>query len=96
VRSRSAPVRRFRAIAIAEGVSFLLLLGIAMPLKYAAGMPMAVRWAGWTHGLLFMAYVAAAAVVFSNEDWPMSRVPLVFLAGILPFGTFVLERRWLR
>jgi integral membrane protein len=92
----STTVRRFRTIALAEGLSFLVLLGIAMPLKYLAGMPEAVRWAGWTHGLLFMAYVAMAAQVFSQEDWPLSRAPGVFLAAVVPFGTFVLDRKWLR
>jgi integral membrane protein len=93
---RSPAVRSFRVIALAEGVSFLVLLGIAMPLKYAAGMPLAVQCAGWTHGLLFMAYVVAAALAFSREDWPLSRAPGVFLAAVVPFGTFVLERKWLR
>jgi integral membrane protein len=93
---RSHTIRRFRTIALAEGVSFLVLLGIAMPLKYAAGMPDAVKWVGWTHGLLFISYALMAALVFSRERWPLSRAPGVLLAALLPFGTFVLERKWLR
>jgi integral membrane protein len=94
--TRSPTIRRFRTIALAEGVSFLVLLGIAMPLKYAAGMPLAVRWVGLTHGLLFIAYAASAVLLFSRERWPLSRAPGVLLAALLPFGTFVLERKWLR
>lgn len=94
--ARPPLLRIFHAIAIAEGVSFLLLLGIAMPLKYMAGMPAAVHWVGSIHGFLFVAYVAAAAAVFALLKWPLDRIPGVFLAAVLPFGTFVLERKWLR
>ena len=51
-----SPIGRLRAVGLAEGVSFLLLLGVAMPLKYAAGYPQAVRIVGWVHGLFFMGY----------------------------------------
>ena len=47
---------RLRAVGMVEAVSFLLLLGVAMPLKYFAGMPLAVKIAGWIHGLLFIAF----------------------------------------
>jgi integral membrane protein len=94
--TRSQTMSSFRAIALAEGVSFLLLLGIAMPLKYAAGMPLAVKWIGWAHGLLFIAYAVSAVLLFSRENWPLSRAPGVLVAALLPFGTFVLDRKWLR
>lgn len=88
--------QRFRKIALAEGVSFLLLLFIAMPLKYLGGMPLPVKVVGWAHGVLFIAYVAAMVPLFTREGWPRARAPWVFLASLLPFGTFVLERKWLR
>jgi integral membrane protein len=94
--TRSPTIRRFRTIALAEGVSFLVLLGIAMPLKYAAGMPLAVKVVGWMHGLLFITYAVMAGRLFSRERWPLSRAPGVLLAALLPFGTFVLDRKWLR
>ena len=90
------PVHFLRIVGLCEAISFLVLLGIAMPLKYAAGMPAAVKWIGWTHGLLFICYAVMAALVFSRERWPVSRVPGVLFAALLPFGTFVLERKWLR
>lgn len=93
----TSPVLRwFKLIALAEGISFLLLLGVAMPLKYMAGMPEAVHWTGSAHGALFIAYVVMASLLFTHLEWPLRRAPGVFLAAVLPFGTFVLERKWLR
>lgn len=89
-------IRRFRVIAIAEGISFLLLLGIAMPIKYVMHQPLAVKYMGWMHGLLFIAYIITAVPLFSRLKWPMERLYGVILAAVLPFGTFVLERKWLR
>src|SRR5262249_12017979 len=57
----NSAIGRLRLVGYAEGVSFLLLLGVAMPLKYAAGMPEVVFWVGLAHGILFMLYVAAVA-----------------------------------
>jgi integral membrane protein len=88
-------VRRLRLLGLAEGISFLLLLGVAMPLKYLAGMPLAVKLVGWAHGLLFVLYMAALAVAFGDRGWPLSRAALLFLAALLPGGTFVADR-WLR
>lgn len=93
----SSPIiRRFRWIAIAEGISFLVLLFIAMPMKYMAGMPLPVKYTGWAHGLLFIGYIIAAVPLFTRLKWPSERIYGVALAAFLPFGTFVLERKWLR
>jgi integral membrane protein len=89
-------IRRFRSIAIAEGISFLVLLFIAMPLKYIWAMPLAVKYTGWAHGLLFIAYFVAAVPLFTKLKWPMERLYGLIAASVLPFGTFVLERKWLR
>ena len=82
-----------RKIALMEGVSFLLLLGIAMPLKYLAGMPEAVRYAGWAHGVLFVLLVAALLRALLTTTWPLGRAALVFVASLLPLGPFLLDRR---
>ncbi len=92
----SSLVRWFKAVAMAEGTSFLLLLGVAMPLKYMAGMPQAVQVVGMLHGILFIAYGILGLMVVSHLKWPLERLSGLFLAGVLPFGTFVLERKWLR
>lgn len=89
-------IRRFRTVAIAEGVSFILLLFIAMPLKHFFGMPMAVKVVGWAHGVLFIAYWIAAVPLFTKLKWDAERIVGLGLASVLPFGTFVLERKWLR
>ncbi len=89
-------IKRFRTIAVAEGISFLVLLGIAMPLKYIWGQPLAVKYVGWAHGLLFIAYFIAAVPLFTRLKWPLERLYGLVAASVLPFGTFVLERKWLR
>jgi len=92
----AATIRRFRWVALLEGISFLVLLFIAMPLKYLADMPLAVKYVGWAHGVLFMGYIVLAIPLFTRVKWPLERVYGVGLASLVPFGTFVLERRWLR
>lgn len=92
----SSLLRWFKAIALAEGVSYLLLLGVGMPLKYMLGLPQAVQTMGWLHGLLFIAYGVTGLMLFTHEKWPLERASGVFFASILPAGTFVLERKWLR
>lgn len=89
----STPLARLRTIGFAEGTSFLLLLGIAMPLKYLAGMPMAVKLVGWAHGVLFVLYCLSILDVMRKERWPLSKGALAFIAAWLPFGPFVFDRR---
>lgn len=85
-------LNRFRMIALAEGVSFLILLGIAMPLKYLANMPLAVKYVGWAHGVLFVAFIYFAFEVFSSFKKPFSWLVKAMVASVLPFGTFVLDK----
>lgn len=78
-----------------EGVSFLTLMGIAMPLKYLAHMPAAVKYVGWVHGLLFVLYVLALGQATAARMWSPLKAVLLFVAAIVPFGTFVADR-WLK
>ncbi len=87
------PIPVLRTIGLIEAVSFLVLLLIAMPLKYAAGMPMPVKVAGWIHGGLFVAFCAALVWTTIAARWPIGRAALVFVAALLPFGPFALDRR---
>lgn len=89
-------IRRFRSVAIAEGISFLVLLLIAMPLKYIWHYPMPVKVVGWAHGVLFIWYWVAAIPLFTKLKWDVERIIGLGLASVLPFGTFVVERKWLR
>ena len=70
----------------------MVLFGIAMPLKYFAGMPAAVTYVGWAHGLLFMLYVAFLALAASKLGWAFKRVALFFVASLVPFAPFFVER----
>ena len=86
-------ISRLRVIGLIEGVSFLLLLGIAMPLKYFAGVPQPVTALGWIHGLLFIAFCIALTQAHQDARWTMRRSATVLLAGLLPFGPFVIDKK---
>jgi len=84
-------LRQLRLVALLEGSSFLILLFVAMPLKYLAGMPLAVRVVGSIHGALFIAFVVALYRAARARDWRRRRSVTAFVASILPFGTFVFD-----
>lgn len=94
--SLKTPLGRLRVIGWWEGVSFLMLLGVAMPLKYLAGWPLAVRVVGMAHGILFLLYVAATIQAAQEYGWRWQRTALVLLASVLPAGPFVVDARLLR
>ena len=87
------PLARFRLVALLEGLSFLALLFIAMPLKYLAGMPLGVKLVGWAHGMLFVLYLLLLVEVAATHRWPLVRILGAFIASLVPFGTFVLDAR---
>lgn len=84
-----------RTIALIEGVSFLLLLFVAMPLKYFAGVPLAVTLVGWAHGVLFVIFCVALLRVLLVAKWSIGRAAGIFIAALLPFGPFMMDRRML-
>jgi integral membrane protein len=84
----------FRKIAFAEGVSFLVLLLLAMPLKYFANLPMAVKVIGGLHGILFVAFIILAYIVKEEYKKNWGWIVKAFLASIIPFGTFVMDKEW--
>jgi integral membrane protein len=85
------PIGRLRVIAFIEGCSYLLLLGVAMPLKYFFGMPLAVRLAGSIHGGLFVAFCAALLHVLIVARWSLLRGLVVFVSSLIPCGTFMMD-----
>jgi integral membrane protein len=87
--------KAFRWLAFFEGISFLMLLFVAMPLKYWMGMPQATRVAGMAHGFLFLGYCLLAFLLASEKKWSRSQHLLAYVAAILPFGTFVFDRRFM-
>ena len=82
-----------RKIGVIEGISYLILLFIAMPLKYFADMPVFVQIFGMAHGVLFVLFIAILLIVWFKHRWSFFRVAGAFLASLLPFGTFVLDAR---
>ncbi len=86
-------VGRLRLIGILEGTSLLVLLFIAMPLKYMADQPLMVTYTGWAHGLLFVLFMLAAFMVYIERSWPFTKLLLAFLAAFFPFGTFLFDAR---
>ncbi|MGB0264120.1 MAG: DUF3817 domain-containing protein [Opitutales bacterium] len=79
-----------------EALSYLALLGIAMPLKYFLGQPAAVQVVGMAHGLLWIAYVGLAGLGYLQRRWSLRTASLLLLASLLPFGPFVADARLLR
>jgi integral membrane protein len=86
-------IGRFRIIAICEGTSFLVLLLIAMPLKYFADFPQAVLIVGWIHGLLFISYMLAGLDVKRTHNWNFKKTFFAVIASLIPFGPFILDKR---
>lgn len=82
-----------RRAGIAEGISFLVLLCIAMPVKYFLKQPMAVTVVGWIHGVLFMAFLFLAWEVKTDRNKSAKWFGLAFLASILPAGTFFFDKK---
>jgi integral membrane protein len=89
--SPATPVGRFRIVAFWEGISYLLLLFVAMPLKYAAGVDKAVSIVGMAHGVLFIAYCVTLAFAAGRLGARRSVIALVM--SLVPGGTFWLEAR---
>jgi integral membrane protein len=84
----------FYALGRAETASFVALLGIAMPLKYAAGMPGATAWVGWLHGMLLLVYVIALLSVVRVHGLGLRHALVGGVLALVPFGPVVLEWRW--
>tara|TARA_R110002020_G_scaffold38344_6_gene115303 strand:+ start:781 stop:1062 length:282 start_codon:yes stop_codon:yes gene_type:complete len=86
----------FRIISLLEGVSLLLILFVTMPLKYIWENPMPNKIIGMGHGILFLLYVVLAILVKSELKWNGKTLGIVLLCSILPFGTFWMDRNYLK
>ncbi|CAL1516741.1 DUF3817 domain-containing protein [Chitinophaga sp. MM2321] len=89
-------IDRLRVTAFLEGMSLLILLGIAMPLKYMADMPQPVRVIGMAHGILFLLYVVLVINVKFAHKWAIGKTLVALCASVIPFGTFYVDAKWLR
>jgi len=86
-------IRNLRILGNIEGVSYLILLGIAMPLKYWWGIPLAVKVVGMAHGILFVAYCLLLATCMKKHAWSFLFGLYLFVATLIPFGTFITDRK---
>ena len=82
-----------RVIGFLEGISYILLLGIAMPLKYMANTPEYVYSTGLANGILFTLYVLFVFIVTIQLKWNFKNFTLAMIASLLPFGTFVADKK---
>ena len=90
----STAIGRLRIISIIEAISFLLLLGVAMPLKYIWEQPQAVRVVGMAHGVLFCLFCAALLNAMLVQKWNLKPPFLISLASLIPFAPIWVEK-WL-
>jgi len=90
------PVGRFRIIAFLEGLSFLLILFVTMPLKYQFDLPKPNLVVGMVHGILFMAYLYAALRLKISENWDLKLTLKTLAASVIPFGTFYMDYKVFR
>lgn len=86
----------FRIVSFLEGVSYLLLLFIATPIKYFGDDPSYVKMLGMPHGILFMVYVVLAIMLRAPEKWNNRVFGIVLVASVLPFGTFYVDKKYLQ
>ncbi len=86
-------IRVFRWVGYFEAMSFLVLLLIAMPLKYMYGMPEGVRITGALHGGLFLLYVFLAMYLGNRDNWSLKTLLMAWLAAFLPCGTIYFDKK---
>src|SRR5690349_4310538 len=86
-------IRNLRIIGILEGISYLILLCIAMPLKYLLDIPQAVRVVGWSHGVLFILYIPAVFFARKAMQWNFFQLLVALAASLVPLGTFFLDKQ---
>lgn len=82
----------YRKTALIEGLSYLILLFIAMPLKYFFNIPEGVKYFGWIHGVLFLIFMVALVLAAIQYRWNFKRIMLYLIASVLPFVPFILDK----
>lgn len=85
----------FKIISYLEAISFLLLLGVAMPLKYIYNIPEYVRIVGMAHGILFVLYIFGAYWLYEKYNWKFKTLLIFIGCSILPFGPFYADKKYL-
>ena len=88
-------LHRLRSSGFWEATSSILLFGVAMPLKYIWDIPEYVRIVGMAHGILFILYLFGGYWMYEKLNWSVKVLLIVFLSSVLPFGPFIVERKYL-
>lgn len=86
----------FRIVSVLEGISYLLLLFVATPIKYILGNDSFVKLLGMPHGLLFVGYVVLAIMLKFELNWKPKNFGIILIASVIPFGTFYVDKKYLR
>ncbi|WP_445384661.1 DUF3817 domain-containing protein [Robiginitalea sp. IMCC44478] len=86
----------FRSVALLEGISYLMLFALSMPLKHWGDIPEPNLYIGYAHGFLFLAYLALAVMVWMERKWKIKQLIVMVAAGLLPFGTFYLINHYFK
>ena len=84
----------FRFISFLEGISYLLLLFIAVPIKYLLGDASCVKMLGMPHGILFIGYIVLAIVIQKQMRWNLKTLGIIGIASVIPFGTFYVDKKY--
>ena len=92
----SSHLGRFRLVSLIEGLSYALLVFVAMPLKYGLDQPEMVRVVGMAHGVLFVAFVGALLLALRERGWSIGRAGVLFGASMVPLGALWIERQCAR
>ena len=89
-------MKLFRIIALLEGLSYILLLFVAVPIKYSLGDTTYVKLLGMPHGILFVAYLGLAFYFKQEQNWSVKTLTIILLGSVVPFGTFYVDIKYLR
>ena len=89
-------IKILRLVAFLEGVSYILLLFIAVPIKYLLNDPTYVKLLGMPHGILFISYIILSVIGKNNFKWSYLEFFIVSAASLIPFGTFYVDKKYLR
>lgn len=89
-------INLFKIITYLEGISYILLLFIGVPLKYLVENEVLVKSLGMPHGLLFIAYIILAFFIKPNFKWNKKEFSMILLASVIPFATFYVDKKYLR
>lgn len=89
-------LKNFKIIALLEGISYLILLGIGTPLKHFTGNDIIVKTFGMPHGVLFVLYVLFAFLLKKEQKWNLKEFLIILVCSLLPFGTFYADKKYLK